>query len=202
MANHKDVVNAESHEPKHITDTLTTDAGKVLTPSDSVSGTSELRNLVAGEVVGLLTSFGCMEIINNSSSQSLTAATDSTLRTFADYTEITNLTGGPAPCMEGITFSSDRLIVDAEGIYELIGWVSFESSVSSTLCSLRPGVNGGSGGPNITIFKVANGNEPTIVSATGIFPLSAADEISMYMAVDSNTDIIIEDATFTIKRIR
>ncbi|MDY0087122.1 MAG: hypothetical protein RBS78_00990 [Coriobacteriia bacterium] len=50
MPLHSGMTHAEVHEPKHITLTLTSDAGKVITPSSTVAGTSELRNLVKSEV--------------------------------------------------------------------------------------------------------------------------------------------------------
>lgn len=50
MTNHVDLTNAELHEPKNIIDAGTSDAGKVLTPSASVAGTSELRKLTEAEI--------------------------------------------------------------------------------------------------------------------------------------------------------
>jgi hypothetical protein len=50
MPDHKTILNAEAHEPKHITDTTTADAGKVITPSSITGGESELRNLNSSEV--------------------------------------------------------------------------------------------------------------------------------------------------------
>ncbi len=42
---HKDIQSADCHEPKGITGAATSDAGKVITPSKTVAGTSELRRL-------------------------------------------------------------------------------------------------------------------------------------------------------------
>lgn len=47
---HASIQDAECHEPKHITSSLVTDAGKVLTPSGTVAGTSELRLLASTEL--------------------------------------------------------------------------------------------------------------------------------------------------------
>lgn len=47
---HVDIPNAELHEPKNIPTSNTSDTGKVITPSSTVSGTSELRRLVASEI--------------------------------------------------------------------------------------------------------------------------------------------------------
>lgn len=50
---HKDITHDQCHEPKHITNASTSDAGKVITPSSTTSGTSVLRNLTPAEVGAL-----------------------------------------------------------------------------------------------------------------------------------------------------
>lgn len=50
MVNHVDLPDSELHEPKHIQDALTSDAGKVITPSASTPGTSTLRYLLIQEL--------------------------------------------------------------------------------------------------------------------------------------------------------
>lgn len=52
MANqeHSTIVNADCHEPKHITDATTGDTGKVITAHSSNNGQSEFRNLVETEI--------------------------------------------------------------------------------------------------------------------------------------------------------
>lgn len=51
MTNHVDLTTAaEIHEDKRIVGALTTDAGKVITPSSSTAGTSELRKLKTSEL--------------------------------------------------------------------------------------------------------------------------------------------------------
>lgn len=50
MPEHVDIESANAHEPKHITTSGTADAGKVITPSDTSAGTSELRLLTESEI--------------------------------------------------------------------------------------------------------------------------------------------------------
>ena len=47
---HVDIVDANCHEPKHITSSVISDTGKVITPSSSTNGESEIRTLVASEI--------------------------------------------------------------------------------------------------------------------------------------------------------
>ena len=50
MAEHVTITSANCHEPKHITSSTTADAGKVITPSSSVNGTSTLRLLTVEDI--------------------------------------------------------------------------------------------------------------------------------------------------------
>lgn len=47
---HSAIEHADCHEPRHITPSALSDAGKVITPSASVVGTSELRFLTFAEI--------------------------------------------------------------------------------------------------------------------------------------------------------
>ena len=50
MPEHVDIASADAHEPKGITPAATSDAGKVITPSGSTAGISELRKLKTTEL--------------------------------------------------------------------------------------------------------------------------------------------------------
>lgn len=52
MANleHDSLGSSQVHEPKHITSAGTGDSGKVITPSGTTAGTSELRTLLLSEI--------------------------------------------------------------------------------------------------------------------------------------------------------
>ena len=47
---HSVITSSDCHEPKHITSATTADAGKIITPSDTTNGISELRYVDVGEV--------------------------------------------------------------------------------------------------------------------------------------------------------
>lgn len=50
MAEHNALTGTSLHEPKNIAGAATSDTGKVITPSSSSAGTSELRQLVESEI--------------------------------------------------------------------------------------------------------------------------------------------------------
>lgn len=52
---HTALTTAQVHEPKHITSSTTADTGKVITPSDSASGTSVLRKLTEEDIDNRIT---------------------------------------------------------------------------------------------------------------------------------------------------
>lgn len=64
---HSAIQHADCHEPRHITTSATTDAGKVITPSSSVAGTSVLRQLAVAELsdgAGVATLTGTQTLTN------------------------------------------------------------------------------------------------------------------------------------------
>lgn len=50
MPDHRTLASADVHEPKWITTATTADTGKVITPSSSTSGVSELRKLLMADL--------------------------------------------------------------------------------------------------------------------------------------------------------
>lgn len=52
---HTVLTSSQVHEPKHITTSSISDTGKVITPSGSAGGTSELRKLLHTEITGRTT---------------------------------------------------------------------------------------------------------------------------------------------------
>ena len=51
LIQHNTIQHADTHEPKHITTSGVTDSGKVITPSDTQIGVSELRRLNSSDIV-------------------------------------------------------------------------------------------------------------------------------------------------------
>lgn len=66
MVQHVNIPSEQCHEPKHITNAITADAGKVITPSSEAAGKSVLRNLAISEITGLSTALSAigMDIVS------------------------------------------------------------------------------------------------------------------------------------------
>jgi len=50
---HDTIATAECHEPKHITNSVIGDSGKIITANSSISGTSEFRAIVEQDVTSI-----------------------------------------------------------------------------------------------------------------------------------------------------
>lgn len=202
MTEHNILLNAQTHEPKHITDAVTGDAGKVITPSSTVSGTSDIRVLTPAEV-GVLSHYGEMEVIQNSTVKALTAATDTTLYTASDYSQITGLF--TAGVVDGITFATDELTVPITGIYSLYGWANVTFSVNNPLIGLKFTLNGVTVPPVATPTlrrKLGTGADVASMAGTGLVSLTAGDSIGISTASSLTGNLTITDGNVFITLVK
>jgi len=135
MANveHRTMVSADVHEPKHISDSTAADAGKVITPLSG--GSSELRNLTPAEV-GIQQIYGEAAIDANTTSFAMTAASDTTLYTESDYVAL-NSTRVPMAYGDhsnGVTFNTttNGLTIPVTGFYRVSFWMNVVSDTNNT----------------------------------------------------------------------
>lgn len=78
MVQHVNIPSEQCHEPKHITNATTSDAGKVITPSAEVAGQSVLRNLAISEITGLSAALAAVGLSTGSLEDDVTALQDLT----------------------------------------------------------------------------------------------------------------------------
>ena len=141
---HKDLATADCHEPKLISATTTGDAGKVLTPSSTVAGTSQLRKLKPSELDYADVDHINIEIIGNTTPDAIVIAGDLTLHTSADYDVITRFTEDLDNAKSGFTFnnSTGEMTFAQTGTYKLHAWLSVSSDTITTLFGMRYGIAG------------------------------------------------------------
>lgn len=89
---HSVITSSDCHEPKHISTSLTSQSGMVITPSSTVAGTSELRNLVFQE----LDEAGSVSVLN----------------TYATYQDSTYTSSVPLAVTAGVR---TKVTIDALG---------------------------------------------------------------------------------------
>lgn len=204
MADHRDLLNFQVHEPKHISDSDSADAGKVITPSSG--GASELRNLTPSEV-GISFAHGQIEIddIDTADAFSVSAATaDTGLHDAADYI-LVNSTRVVATSdnLYNITFNSTNVTLEVtiDGVYEISGWFNVSSDTTNSKIGIRYTANGTvNGAPIITDVKETDRTQN--FGGFGQVELTSGTEVGFSIACDKNADITIRDARLNLKLIR
>lgn len=217
---HRDLPESGLHEPKgvslaasnrvYISDGAGSGAWS-LVDADALQGTinngaaAGLRLITDGSG-GLSTeptpasSFGTMNLTDNTTVKSLTAATDTSLNTNSDFAEL-----DLSLVFENVvnmTSSSNSLTLSASGVYIIDFWANVKSDTNATKFSLKFVVNGTdfvARGPKLTLNT--NGQIYNM-SANGIHSFTAGDEVKAYIAADKNCNITIEDMTFQLFFVR
>ena len=109
---HASLGSSDCHEPKHISNTNTGDTGKVLTPSSTSNGVSELRYLNAGDIRGLPNfDKAYIDLVGTGNSSSVPEASSSSK-------EITSLFSNPN-LSSNFSLTSVGIEFDIEAIYKV-----------------------------------------------------------------------------------
>lgn len=199
---HSSIVSADTHEPKHISDSTISDAGKVITPSGS--GASELRNLTPVEV-GITFSYGEISVEENTTPFAITAAVDSDLHTDSDYALLNSsrLTTSVEPELYGMTYDSvtNTLTTTVDGVYYLGGWFNVLSSANSSVVAIKYTIDGAIVGPHI-VSDIKELGRIQNMSGFGLVTLSAGQAIGAAIACDKSASITIEEMRFNLNLIR
>lgn len=211
---HKDLPESGLHEPKGVS----TAASKRVYRSDG-AGSGAWSKVDADTLAGTIansspagervvtdgaggfatdpvpaSSFGTMNLTDNATTKTITAATDPTLNTDSDY-QVLDLSL-VFENTTGMTAGSNYLQVDKAGLYLVDFWANVSLSVANTRWALKFVVN------DIDFVKrspkvwVDASGEFFSVSANGIHTFSAGDQVKLYIASDKNVDMLIEDMTF------
>lgn len=202
MADHRTLLSTDVHEPKHISDSTSADAGKVITPS--TGGASELRYLTPSEV-GINFIYGEAALDQNTTSFAIPSATDLSLYTESEYVQL-NSARTPATYLDhanGVTFdgATNSLIPSVSGDYRVHFWMNVKSDTANTKIGVKAKQNGT--WCNFTtktdikeIDRVQN------ITGSIITTLTSANEVSLYMAADKNANITVQDMRFYIELVR
>jgi hypothetical protein len=204
---HKDLPESVLHEPKGAStasagDVYVSDgagSGSWATVDAIGSGAAAAGQLLVADGSGGTTfktelAYGEMDIIANSTGQALTAASDGTLYTNADYVQVT--TGLVAGELSGVTYSSSTLIAPVTGEYNLSLWLNVTASVNNILVGLKFAVNGTipTAGTVPTLRrKIGTGADVGALSGAKLVSLTAGDAVSIWTASDSNATVTFTD---------
>jgi hypothetical protein len=219
---HRSIPDNELHEPKGAASAVTNTTyfsngsgsgswkkvgAETLKGLSGDSGQADRRILTTGDngfKLVMDSAYANMQITNNSVPFPVTAAVDTTLNTKSQYVL---LTGPGAPfasaLSSNINFSTDRLTVTQNGIYELSCWANVSLFPSNTAkVALRFRINGSA----VSDLKVAtksnsNGDYGDLV-AFDFVHLNANDYIQLMVASDTTGNINFESLNLTINLIK
>lgn len=222
MPEHDTIQHADTHEPKHITTSSTSDTGKVITPSGTTSGTSELRTIKAteldttgganGEILTIVSGvpawqegggslFGDMDFRDNAVETTISSASVAVLVTGATLTTPAALFSQGV--VDTVAFSNagnnEKLTVPIAGVYE----VSISASIQGTSASAKDylfgiAVNG------IPVANHARARRTTdsatrwgALSISEYVSLAADDDLQIFAVNETDsTNIVIGECSF------
>lgn len=215
---HKDIPEAQLHEPKGIS---VASANQAYISNGAGSGawskikSSNFQGLTGdggaankiflsdgsnGFVSKTMNAYGLMGITNNSTNFAVSAAADSTLQNVADYVLFT---GAGAPwageSLFGVTFSAERLIAPVNGVYDVRFWSNISSYPTNTaFIGTRFKVNGTAWSPRTTIAKSNSAGDSGNLNAFGLVTLNANDYIQLFIASSATGNLVIRNANLTL----
>lgn len=139
-------------------------------------------------------SFGTLNLTGNTTTKSVTAATDSTLKTNSDFQELDIALSFDN--LVNMSNGSNSLILQAGGLYLIDFWANVAASSNGTKFSLKFVINGATFVPRGPKLTLNTAGQFYNMSANGIHDFTASDEVKLFIAASNSTNITIEDMTF------
>lgn len=147
--------------------------------------------------------YGQRAVTNNSSLIAKTAATDPTLVSNTDYTQVTAVweaIGGGIN--RGITQQANSLTINRAGAYEIQLWASVSTSSNNVNIAFKFAVNGTISLVRRPIVRLDVANNIGSLCANGLVQLAAGDIITLWIASTVTTNVRIYDAVLSLKELR
>jgi hypothetical protein len=219
MVEHVTIQHADCHEPKHITISTTSDAGKVITPSSSTSGVSTLRYLNINEVDS--TGIPAGNYLTSDGAGGFTGSVPTNVQATSSLSgsalTVPNGTFVKVP-FSSIDFQagtwsivSNSLIIPSDGTYRIDYSATVHLTVSSDIGKrtflLTAGTD--SAGPT-SASTVSVGEEAstdpdsayTNISGTVFLTALEEDQVSLYISSDSTDGSVnIHRAVITVTKV-
>src|SRR5574341_554703 len=219
---HKDIVDAQRHEPKgastastnssYIADGAGSGTWRKIRSTDfqGMSGDGgDVRHFIGtdgnnGFVVIPDAAFGTMAITNNAANFAVTAVADTTFGTPSQYSLLTGV-GAPwaSENLNDITFSTDKLTVPVTGIYKVEAYLNISAyPASSARISIAYRVSGGGYSSRRPVVKSSGVGAEGQVIGFGLTSLVTSDYIQLYVASDATGNLLIKNANVLITLVK
>lgn len=147
--------------------------------------------------------YGNRSVSNSSALIAKTAATDPTLVSNTDYTQITAIWDAiPSGVNRGITQQANSLTVTRDAAYEIQFWASMKCSANNSDIAFKFAVNGVIGLVRRPRLRLDVSSNIYGVAANGLVNLVAGDIVTLWMACTTTANIAISDLLMTLTELR
>lgn len=147
--------------------------------------------------------YGELNVSGNTTAIAMTAATDSTLYTNGDYTQITGIWDAtPHGELNGVSQQTNTITIGADGVYKIEMWGAVTASNANVNVAVKFAVNGNIGLTRRPRNRIGNSGDVKNLSAHGLVQLSAGDVISLWHVADTTTNITWEDLVFSVNELQ
>lgn len=193
---HDAIQDGKRHEPKGISTAL---EKQVYVANGSGSGM--WRKLSTSDLEAFNEVYGGLTASFNTSVFAVPKSTDTLLNNNLDYVLVpsTIWDNVPQTATNGLAFTSDSIVVQVKGVYRIEMWASVKTSTNNTSIGFKYAKNGVVLSGRRPKHFLRNAGEAANMSAYGYIQLEAGDEIELYVASDVATNLLIEDATFSLE---
>lgn len=147
--------------------------------------------------------YGNRGITNNTAVIAKTAATDPTLVSNTDYTQITAIWDAIGSGINrGITQQANSLTITRAGAYEIQFWASVNSSANNNDLAFKFAVNGVISLVRRPRVRLDTSTSTYGLCANGLVQLDVGDVVTLWIACTEAANIKINDLLLTLKELR
>lgn len=147
--------------------------------------------------------YGNRTITNNAALIAKTAATDPTLISNTDYTQITAIWDAiPSGINRGITQQANSFTVSRTAAYQIEVWASLKAAANNTDIAFKFAVNGVISLVRRPRVRLDINTNWYAIAAHGQVALTAGDVVTLWMACTTSTNVTIGDLVLTLQELR
>lgn len=197
MPEHKTITDPEIHEPKGVA-AAAADRAYI---SDGAGSGSWQAVVLPGDFIS--SRYGAMEVVQNASSQTLTAAVDATLYTGTDYQKLNVGWGAGLAAGGTVTFNADKLDISESGTYLIDVQVSLLTAtlVTTPLFALKFSYGNSNATLDNSRAVYLGGAEEATINLSKVRNITAGQSISLWGASVDGGAYTIRDAQVSAMRI-
>ena len=180
---HVNILDADRHEPKGIS---TATIGQVYVADGAASGA--WTSPVYGEL-----------LVDTSAAAFTPGAADIT--SFKQMTNANNVLWEPG-VSSGVTIGTNTITLDGAGDYQINFWgILISSASASTQFAIKYALDGTLNTRQVIVQKNSSGADSILTTASGIVTATAGQVLSLWMASNLTTTVVVQNAGFSVVKL-